>query len=154
MGYLYDAAQWSIMPGRRPSVDGIDVDGIRTYLREQPVRFALLFGSRAREEDDDRSDVDVTLAFEERLDRMERFRRRNRIDAVLQSYAPVSVDVSDFETLPQPVARSALEEGLLLLGDEAALREAKRSTEADGETVPQDRHDTREVLDRLASGDV
>nr|WP_245810826.1 nucleotidyltransferase domain-containing protein [Halorubrum halodurans] len=91
-----------------PAIDGVDVAAIRRYLAETDVCFAVLFGSRVRGETHESSDVDVALRFPEDLSPKERFRRRNRIDADLQSYADDFVDVSDIEHLPLPIARAAL----------------------------------------------
>ena len=136
------------------SVDGLDLDGIRGYLRDQPLRFALLFGSRARGTGDGSSDVDVTLAFEDSLDRKERFRRRNRIDAALQAYADVQIDVSDFESLPMSVAREAVREGVLLVGEERTLRRLEKQLEEEFESTDGERRrERRRTLDRPSSGD-
>lgn len=67
-------------------------------------------------------DVDVALRFPDRLNARDRFRRRNRIDAELQTYADGFVDVSDVETLPTPVARAALHDGIRIVGDRGAAR--------------------------------
>ena len=136
------------------SADGIDLDGIRGYLRDQPLRFALLFGSRPRGSGDGSSDVDVTLAFEDSLDRKERFRRRNRIDAALQAYADVQIDVSDFESLPMSVAREAVREGVLLVGEERTLRRLEKQLEEEFESTDGERRrERRRTLDRPSSGD-
>lgn len=142
------------MTGDPTSVEGVDLDGIRRYLQDQPLRFALLFGSRSRGAGDGSSDVDVTVAFEDGLDKKERFRRRNRIDADLQAYAAAQVDVNDFETLPMDVARQAVREGVLLVGDERTLRRLEGRLEDEFEsTEGERRRERRRTLERLSSGD-
>ena len=142
------------MTGDPTSVEGVDLDGIRGYLRDQPLRFAIAFGSRVWGTGDGSSDVDVTLAFEDDLDRKERFRRRNRIDAALQAYADVQADVSDFESLPISVAYEAVHEGVLLVGEERTLRRLERQLEEELEsTEGERRRERRRTLDRLSSGD-
>lgn len=136
------------MTGNASSVDGVDVDGMRGYLADQPVRLALCFGSRNRGDADEASDVDVTLWFDDELDRSERFRRRNRIDADLQAYATSRVDVSDVEALPAAVGRRAVREGIVLVGDEKLRDRLAGRFQSDDDSERR-----RQVLDCLASGD-
>lgn len=96
----------------------IDLEGMETYLEDSPVTFALLLGSHAKGQAEAGSDVDVAVRFPESMDAHERFRTRNRIDAYLQAFADGFVDVSDIEALPTPVARSAVKDGIILVGDE------------------------------------
>ena len=139
---------------RDPSVEGVDTEGIRTVLDSRPIEFALLFGSRARGETEASSDVDVALRFRESMDDTERFRERNRIDAALQEHASAFVDVSDIETLPTPVARAALRDGILLAGDERAVEAYRARVETEYESTADRRERQREAfIDRLASGE-
>lgn len=138
-----------------PAVEGVDIEAMETYLAETDVEFAVLFGSHARGTADESSDVDVTLRFPESLDEHDRFHRRNRIDAGLQEYAERFVDVSDVESLPTPVAYAALRDGILLVGDEAALNTYKDRVEFEYEATADERERERqEFIDRLARGDV
>jgi len=137
------------------TIDGVDVAAIRRYLGETDVRFAVLFGSRVRGETHEASDVDVALRFPGDLSPKERFRRRNRIDADLQSYADDFVDVSDIEHLPLPIARAALRDGVRLVGDERDVDAYRERIDAEYERTVADRErDRREFIDRLAKGDV
>jgi predicted nucleotidyltransferase len=137
------------------AIDGVDVAAIRRYLAETDVRFAVLFGSRVRGETHESSDVDVALRFPEDLSPKERFRRRNRIDADLQSHADDFVDVSDIEHLPLPIARAALRDGVRLVGDERDVAAYRERIDAEYERTAADRErDRREFIDRLAKGDV
>ena len=139
---------------RDPSVEGVDTEGIRTVLDSRPIEFALLFGSRARGETEASSDVDVALRFRESMDDTERFRERNRIDAALQEHAPGFVDVSDIDTLSVPVARAALRDGVVLVGEERAVDAYRRRVEAEYESTADERQRNREAfIDRLASGE-
>ena len=132
----------------------IDLDGITEYLEQTPVVFALLFGSHARGSAKSESDVDVALRLPDEMNDRERFRTRNRIDAELQQFAPGFVDVSDIDALPTQVAYATLREGVVLVGDESAIR-AYREQVADAyERTADDRErERREFIDRLARGD-
>lgn len=137
------------------AVTGIDCDGIQSFLTDTPVVFALLFGSHARDESNSNSDVDIALRFPAELDARERFRLRNQIDAELQQYADSFVDVSDIEQLPTTVAFAALQDGILLTGDEQAVKRYQEQIKEEYESTVREREqDQQEFIDRLASGDV
>lgn len=136
-----------------PSIEGVNLAGMRGYLVQTAVVFAILFGSHARGTADESSDVDVTLRFEG-MDDHERFRTRNRIDANLQEYADGFVDVSDIDSLPKPVAYAALRDGIVLVGDEQTVEKYRGQVEREYEASADDRErDRRELIDRLARGD-
>jgi len=138
-----------------PVDDDVDVEGIRRYLEETRVTFAILFGSVAIGTSHDSSDVDIALRFPDGLSSKERFRSRNRIDADLQTYAERFVDVSDIEALPVPVARGALREGIRLVGDEQEVDAYRERIEAEYENSATDRErERREFIDQLAAGEL
>lgn len=133
---------------------GVDRAGMEAYLAGTAVEFAVLFGSRARGTADESSDVDVALRFPEGMDDHERFHARNRIDADLQAYAEGTVDVSDVESLPTPVAYAALRDGVVLVGDEQTVEEHLERVEREYEASAAEREQERkELVDRLARGD-
>ncbi|ERH13391.1 MAG: putative nucleotidyltransferase [halophilic archaeon J07HB67] len=132
------------------TADSVDVDGLRTVLDRENVVFAVLFGSHARGEATDRSDVDIAIQFSPELDAVDRFRCRNRIDATLQAHADGFVDVSDLASLPTGVAYAALRDGTVLTGEETAVESHRSELEAETET---DNTDATAFIDRLARGD-
>ena len=137
------------------AVERVELDRLRSYLDQERVVFAILFGSHARGTAGPDSDVDIALRFPETLDARERFRLRNQIDADLQQYAEEFVDVSDIEQLPTAVAHAALQDGLLLTGDEQAVETYHEQIEKEYEsTVDERKRQQREFIDRVASGDV
>ncbi|PSQ23840.1 DNA polymerase III subunit beta [Halobacteriales archaeon QS_9_67_17] len=140
------------MRARDPEIDGVDTDGMQAYLSGTEVVFAVLFGSRATGDATDASDVDIALRFPGRLDAHERFRRRNRIDAELQTYADGFVDVSDIVTLPTPVARAALHDGVRLVGDETEVAAYHERVDREYESTTAERGQD-ELIRRLADGD-
>ncbi|QGN07406.1 nucleotidyltransferase domain-containing protein [Halorhabdus sp. CBA1104] len=135
--------------------DAVDVEGIRRYLRNSDVLFAVLFGSLVSDTAHESSDVDVALQFPDEMTSKERFRHRNRLDAELQTYAERFVDVSDIEALPVPVARAALRDGIRLVGDEQEINAYRKRVESEYETSAERREqERREFIDRLAKGEL
>ncbi len=139
----------------RPDVEGVNLEGMRAYLEGTEIAFAVLFGSHARGDVSEASDVDVALRFPEGMSAHERFRLRNRIDADVQEYADRFVDVSDVDSLPTPVAHAALRDGVVLVGDERAVESYRKRIEQRYEDSADERErERREFIDRLARGDV
>lgn len=136
------------------TIEDVDLEGMQAYLAETDVEFAVLFGSHARGTADADSDVDIALRFPESLSDRNRFDLRNRVDAELQAYAYGFVDVSDIESLPNPVAHAALRDGIVIFGDESTVEAYKTTVVETFETESQARNEDRdEFIDRLARGD-
>lgn len=134
--------------------DGLELEAMSAYLSETDVVYAVLFGSRVHDEAEQASDVDLAVQFPPEFDDRQRFDRRNRIDAAIQSYADAFVDVSDVDRLPPAVARRALRDGRRLVGDEAAVASDLDRIERDVASTASDRErERREFLDRLAEGE-
>lgn len=137
------------------SIETIDIEAIREYLAQTEVTFGILFGSHARGTAGASSDVDIALQFPEEMDEAERFRRRNRIDADLQTYADGFVDVNDIESLPIHVAHAALRDGVCIVGDQQDVETYQQQINAAYEAGASEREqERREFIDRLARGDV
>jgi predicted nucleotidyltransferase len=133
--------------------DGVDAPGMAEYLAGTPVVYAVIFGSRVRNDAVPGSDVDVALQFPEELDDRERFDARNRIDAELQSFADGFVDVSDVERLPVRVAARALREGQVFYGDETEAAYDRRRFGGQADAGEEERkRNRREIVDRFAEG--
>ena len=85
----------------------------------------------------------------------ERFRLRNRLDAELQRYAEDLVDVSDIDALPTSVAYAALREDDLLVGEESTVKAYRKRISQKYEATADERgRERRELIERLAAGDV
>ncbi|USZ71393.1 type VII toxin-antitoxin system MntA family adenylyltransferase antitoxin [Natronosalvus halobius] len=133
----------------------VDLEGVRSVLEASDVRYAVVFGSYATGSNTSTSDLDVCLRFADECSRRDRFRQRNRIDSTIQSHATSFVDVSDFETLPETVALNALQNGILVYGDEEAKSVDERRLEQRlADTAEQRERQQREFIDRLARGDI
>lgn len=122
---------------------------IQTFLRDQPVEFAVLFGSVARGSMADHSDIDVAIKFAPDLDRAERFQRRNLITGKLMARLGTDhVDVSDLEALPVEIAHAALRDGIPLIGEQASIDEHRAVVERRYEATADEREHAREELFR------
>lgn len=98
-------------------------DQIREVLHEFPVRLGIVFGSRARGEAVEGSDIDLAIAFD-------------RANMHEQSYSSVflglgvrleevldtPVDVLDLRNAPPAIAHHVLQDGRLIIGDEGDLK--------------------------------
>ena len=137
------------------NIEGVNAGSMSEYLEQTGVVFAVLFGSHARGDACEASDVDVALRFPDEMEPNERFRLRNRIDATLQEYADSFVDVSDIDSLPVAVAFAALRDGMILTGDEQAVESCREQIVREYEDSTDERErERREFIDRLARGDV
>ena len=137
-----------------PHIETADLDAIRAILDATDVEFALLFGSHARKEANESSDLDIAVRFPDRLSDRDRFRARNRIDAILQEHAEGTVDVSDIDALAVAVQHAALRDGIVLCGDDDAVADYREQITAAYESTADERTAERQAfIDRLARGD-
>jgi predicted nucleotidyltransferase len=142
-------------PSEPKHFEAMDLTTVQRYLEESDVRFAILFGSHVQGEDHHGSDVDIAIAFPRTLTSKERFHRRNRIDAELQRHAEGFVDVSDLEELPLPIARAALEEGIVVHGDDDVVECYREKIEEQyHETNRERERDREQFIDDLATGKI
>lgn len=120
------------------TVPTLDLDGIQRVLQDAPVSVAILYGSHARSEATERSDVDVAVGFDESLSSVERTRARlDLIDRLQASLDAGAVDVVPLSAASDSLLREIHEDGVLLVGaeaDVAAFGEPDR---------PDDTHDER-----------
>lgn len=141
-------------PGQGSDELGPDAEAMRAYLRDQPLEFALLFGSQVTGTATEQSDIDLVVKFSDALEPDDRFRRRNRIAGELMArLGRDDVDVSDLEHLPTEIAHSALQEGVLLVGDEETVEKYREQVTTTYEQTAADRKRDREaLLRRLEQG--
>lgn len=126
--------------------DSLDLDTLRTTLREHPVQLAILFGSHATATTHSTSDIDIAVELEEY-----RPSDRGYNDAFLGLSADLSnalntdeVDIVDLQALSPTLAATIFAHGALLIGDQERADELRRQvTVADSETQsPRERFDT------------
>ena len=138
------------------SLDSIvDLEGLRSVFDDADVQYVVVFGSYASGTASTSSDLDIGIRFADTCSRHDRFRQRNRLDAIVQSSAEPAVDVSDLEALPETVALNALQNGVLIYGNEAARAADENRLERRVENNSNKRDTQRRAfIDRLAEGDV
>ncbi len=76
-----------------------------------PEATIYLFGSRARGDHDERSDIDLAIDAGNRIDRHEVYKAKNILSAL---YIPQTIDVVDFHAIPENLQQTIREEGKIL----------------------------------------
>lgn len=127
---------------------------IMAVLRRHPVRFAYLFGSRARGEARADSDLDLAVQFAPELGAAQRFELALRLGAELEAALDCRVDLVDLDTAPLRLVGRILTERIVLLGlDDPArvefeMRLFKLAVDFEHHAAAL----TREALDAMAEG--
>lgn len=78
------------------------------------IKFAYLFGSRAREDNKNNSDIDIAIAFEENYDPMKEAFVRGDIIEDGRTYLGMPVDVVSLNSAPLILKYEIVKEGLIL----------------------------------------
>jgi predicted nucleotidyltransferase len=118
--------------------DGGIRETVASILGDHPVDVGFLFGSRARGDAHDRSDVDVAVTFDEDApgapDRLE---ARLALGADLAlALGTDDVDVIDLRAASPSLVRAVLRDGERLVGTKADVRRLRASLLDDGEVDP------------------
>ena len=122
-----------------------------SVLTEHPVEVAFLFGSRARGEDHEHSDIDVAVTFEGLEPGDSEYNGTLfGLSADLASALDTDdVDVVDLDRASPTLARTVLDEGDRLVGSEQEVREFRERLRASSEGEP-DRSPAERFDDVLA----
>lgn len=99
------------------SVPSLDLESIRDVLEQAPVEVAVLYGSHARGEATDRSDVDVAVGFDEDLSALDRTHARlDLMDRLEVALDVEPVDVVPLAAIPDTLLYEVWEDGILVAG--------------------------------------
>jgi len=133
-------------------VNDISLDAVRMVLVGHPVRLGVLFGSYASGTADCHSDIDIAVEFDPNVADDERYRRRlSLIVDLSQVLGTDDLDLVDLETVRPEIGLSALQDSLVLVGDDARidslLSQFERQAETPTAAQRRDRFDA--ALDRL-----
>jgi len=120
----------------------LDVDAIIATLEGYPVRYAVLYGSHADGVATSDSDVDIAVAFTEKLSESDRLNCRIELVVdLMETLGTNDVDLADLDTIRPEVGLQAIETGRPLLGDEGTRQEYRKRFERDASTM--DTHEER-----------
>lgn len=98
-------------------VESVDLDAIAAIADAFPVRAAVLYGSRARGEATERSDVDVAVTFEDGLSSEARTDARlGLIERLATELETDAVDVVPLDRAPAALVDDVLADGILAYG--------------------------------------
>lgn len=111
----------------------VDTEAVRSILCDHPVEFAVLFGSAARGESHAESDVDIGVVFESfRTVRAYRTAREELTADLMSAMGRNEIDLIDLDDAEPSVARHALSDAVVLLGDPARLSDLRDRYRVDG----------------------
>ena len=99
------------------TISGLDVAAIVRILERVPVTLGILYGSHARGEATERSDIDIAVEFDEGLSSVER--TRARLDLIEQLNVELETDDADVLPLsraPNELLEEILTDGVLIYG--------------------------------------
>lgn len=102
-----------------PEVDipTVDIDAIQRALATAPVSAAVLYGSHARREVTDRSDVDIAVEFDASLSTVERTHARLAlIERLTAELGTERVDVLPLSRAPPRLRREIAADGVIIQG--------------------------------------
>ncbi|WP_340098254.1 type VII toxin-antitoxin system MntA family adenylyltransferase antitoxin [Salinibaculum salinum] len=130
----------------------ISTDKITEVLEAYPIECALLYGSQLHGPTTPESDIDIAVGFAPELSAAQRLQSRIELTTELsRTLGMDAVDIADLETIRPEVGLSALETGVVLLGDQSTLDAYRKRFE---EATKEETHDERMerfdgILDRL-----
>lgn len=119
------------------TVENLDIDSIVEILDGLPVTLGILFGSYARGEATQLSDIDLAVEFDESLTSSER--TQNRIALIEQLSTTLEtdeIDVIPLSSAPSALVSDILMDGILIYGSKESLdgyqrRSSESETHAD-----------------------
>ncbi len=76
-----------------------------------PDATIYLFGSRARGDHDERSDIDLAIDMGKRIDRHEVYKAKNILGSL---YIAQTIDIVDFHAVPKDLQQTIRDEGKIL----------------------------------------
>jgi len=106
------------------NVEGLDLDAVASVVAEFPIDAAVLYGSVARGEATDRSDVDVGVTFEADLSSEARTDARlGLIERLTAELGTDAVDVVPLDRAPAGLVEDVLSEGIVVYGSPDSISE-------------------------------
>lgn len=119
------------------TVEGLDIDAIVASIDEFPVTLAILYGSYARGDARETSDIDLAVEFDDSLTSVERTQTRVAlIERVSTAVGADDVDVIPLARAPPSLVADILADGILIYGspenlDTYTTRDREHTTHQD-----------------------
>ncbi len=135
--------------GRDPSIDR---QAVREVLEQHPVRLGVLFGSQVRGTSGDHSDVDVAVEFDPSLSDERCYRAKlSLVVSLAKALGTDDIDVADFGDVEPDVGASALEHGVVLVGELERAEQLREQFESQLSTTTHEQRMRRfdELLTRM-----
>lgn len=103
----------------------IDVDAIVSVLDNMPITAAVLYGSHARREATDHSDIDLAVMFDDSLSSVERTKvRLSLIEQLSRALKTNNIDVVPLPEAPSALRREIKTDGIVLYGSSDVLSQS------------------------------
>lgn len=129
------------------------LERVKAVLSEHPVRFAMVFGSTARGDDDRESDVDIAVEFENGPTGDDYSDTYLDLVIDLEDALGTDVDVVTFRSMTPRFAGTVLERGVLVVGDEERRAAIERRTSGIPPSTSEARERVAAVARRLSGTD-
>jgi len=135
------------------SLDDERLSRLRETLARHPVSFAMVFGSAARGDSTERSDLDIAVEFSSlRPDDDGYSEAYLRLRSDLDDAFPEAVDVVDVHATPPSFARSVFTDGRVVIGSESRRTELERERAGDPPSLTTARDRVAAAVERLREG--
>jgi predicted nucleotidyltransferase len=132
------------------ALPGLDTEAIVDVLAAEPVRSAVLYGSHARGEGSERSDVDLAVEFDPSLSSAERTRARlSLIERLSTRLGTDEIDVVPLSRTSPELRQEILADGILLCGSPPAQAESSTESTSDHEDHLADFDELLSKLERV-----
>lgn len=108
------------MPLESDGANGpLDTAAIIDLIDDLPVTLVVLYGSHAREEETEESDIDLAIAYRDTVPEIERTRARFALIDRLSTRLDTAVDVVPLSETVGSLRRAICEEGVVVYGEPA-----------------------------------
>ncbi|WP_415380305.1 type VII toxin-antitoxin system MntA family adenylyltransferase antitoxin [Halosimplex sp. TS25] len=142
------AGNWANNP-----LDAETLACLRECLDRHPVSFAMVFGSVARDEARNGSDIDLAIEFESLRPEDDGYSDAYlRLRSDLDERLPVEIDVVDVHSLPPSFGRVVFEDGTVVLGSDERRAELEREVAGEQPSVSDARSRVAAAARRLREG--
>lgn len=126
------------------------IERLASVCSRHPVTFAMLFGSAARGEESERSDLDLAVEFEERVREDGYGEAYLRLRSDLAAELGRDVDVIRIDAMSPAFAHVAFDEGIVVVGDGKRKDELAREIAGPLPSVSKSRERIADAASRLA----